>query len=221
MLSSKFKYIFLPILFLAAILVGADDITMPLEQGWNLISYPPLLEREAEDIFAPIADNLEVVFMYNASSPGGEWKSYSPDRPAFLNTLTKIDPEYGYWIKMDNADSLELEWLVPYDRTYNLNIGWNLISSPYMEETNISEAFAPINNRLQSVFSYDAFDSGNEWKSYNPDRLPFLNTLITLKPERGYWILVNDTMSILHPNHMCLENALELTGFEESLIGCS
>ena len=70
-----------------------DDIT--LQDGWNLIGYPSLNETN----ISTFADEINVtnVFMYE----NGTWKSYKPDKPSYLNTITKAKPGYGYWVKVE------------------------------------------------------------------------------------------------------------------------
>ncbi|MCK4522482.1 MAG: hypothetical protein KAU20_07955 [Nanoarchaeota archaeon] len=71
-----------------------NNITFDLNQGWNLIGYPSLETK-------PINETLNVsqissVFAYINQS----WKSYSPDKPDYLNTLKYFIPGYGYWVKV-------------------------------------------------------------------------------------------------------------------------
>lgn len=61
-----------------------------LSEGWNLINYPYLKEKNISELF----DNI-TVYTYNNS----KWYSYDSNKPPQLNTLNKFIPGYGYWVK--------------------------------------------------------------------------------------------------------------------------
>jgi len=86
---------------------------IPLNPGWNLIGYPSFETRNITDVLVGLDYNS--VFMYE----NGSWKSFSPDKPAFLNSLTEFRPDYGYWIKMNSYAVLTItncveDWVVNY-----------------------------------------------------------------------------------------------------------
>ena len=176
------------------------QFNIDLTQGWNLISTPlSLVNGTLPAPLSSIEGNYNVVFAYDANDVGNEWKSYNPARPGFLNTLTEITPELGYWIDMTSDDSLELQGIVTSNTTFNLKQGWNLIGYPTLTETDLEDLFAPISDDLESVFQYKSIDAGNEWKSYSPERPSFLNTLATMQPNYGYWVKVNADTSLTIP----------------------
>ena len=142
-----------------------------------------------------IEGNYNIVFEYDASDVGHEWKSYTPERPAFLNTLTELKPEFGYWIKMDNSDSLEINGTIMNGAVVDLAQGWNLIGYPSLEEENLTIAFTDIMSNLELVFAWKE----GIWESYSTARPGFLNTLTTMKPGYGYWVKVNQNMSLTIP----------------------
>ncbi len=172
---------------------------IPLNTGWNLISTPlSLVNGTLPAPLSSIEGNYNVVFAYDANDVGNEWKSYNPARPAFLNNLTALSPNLGYWIDMTSDDVLELQGIVTSNTTFNLKQGWNLIGYPTLTETNAEELFAPLGDGLGTIFQYKAIDDGDEWKSYSPDRPSFLNTLNVVQPGYGYWVKVDeDTIPII------------------------
>jgi len=82
-----------------------DEYPVELCIGWNLVGYPSLTPRPIEEALADITGKYEVVFQYVAADVGIEWKKYDPDLP-FGNTLTTMEPGYGYWIQMNEAATL-------------------------------------------------------------------------------------------------------------------
>ena len=64
-----------------------ENKTIELAQGWNLIGYPYLEEKNISDIFPN-----NPIYFYNAT-----WSSYVPFRTS--NTLNYFVPSYGYWVK--------------------------------------------------------------------------------------------------------------------------
>ncbi len=68
-----------------------------MKQGWNLIGYPSLIQKEVNKTFN--VSQIESVFMYNASNT--LWKSYNPLNP--LNTLESMKYGYGYLVKVNDT----------------------------------------------------------------------------------------------------------------------
>ena len=71
-------------------LIGTEvvDKNIELNDGWNLIGYPYLEEKNISKLFGNVT-----VYSYNNS----QWYSYNPANS--LNTLNSFKPSYGYWIK--------------------------------------------------------------------------------------------------------------------------
>lgn len=66
----------------------STNISIELNEGWNLIAYPYLYEMDITD--SELSDYP--IFTYN-----GSWSSYVPNRT--FNSLTTLKPGYGYWVK--------------------------------------------------------------------------------------------------------------------------
>ncbi|MBU0628021.1 MAG: S8 family serine peptidase [Nanoarchaeota archaeon] len=69
-----------------------NNLTINLNQGWNLIGYPSLNKTNISEFFE--GANITAAFAYN-----GTWLSYNPSRNDSLNTLKQMKPGYGYWVK--------------------------------------------------------------------------------------------------------------------------
>ncbi len=68
--------------------------------GWNLVSYLPMTSMPVPTAWATIMGNLQVALGYDN---GG--KTYLPGNPEF-NTLTELNPGFGYWIRSSGATTL-------------------------------------------------------------------------------------------------------------------
>jgi hypothetical protein len=158
-----------------------------LEPGWNLVS---------TDVF-PV--DSSVVAIMSGLIPGnliyvtgfdGQANFYDPGLPDILNSLTHWKPGFGYWVQVNQVDTIWLQGpKITPDYFKPMDPNWNLIA--YLPET----AQAPedylssfiTNGQLQYV---TGFDGGFQF--YDPNGLPFLNDLVELNNSRGYWIQLDD-----------------------------
>lgn len=78
----------------------------------------------------------------------------------------------------------------PANCSVPLEEGWNLFSTPcYDSDKSVSVMLSDISGLYNSIHTYDAFDSSDPWKAYNPS-LPswVVQDLTTIDETRGYWI---------------------------------
>lgn len=76
-----------------------------LYQGWNLVGYPRIINTTPSDAFSSLNGKYDFVIQYKKILD--TWYYYSPSDPA--STLTLIEPDYGYWIHL-NQDA---QWTYP------------------------------------------------------------------------------------------------------------
>ncbi len=82
----------LGILLVSSLVLGSGNILL---LGWNLVASPYDSEVSIEQGLSSLEGCYQYIFaFYNQS-----WKSYNPLKPN--NTLNKISPHYGYWIKVN------------------------------------------------------------------------------------------------------------------------
>jgi hypothetical protein len=167
---------------------GATTDLLTLNAGWNLVSLDVIPETATpEAVFAPLitAGNLEIVTGYEQ---GG--LIFDPDQLPFLNTLTEIKPGFGYWVKVTNAATLNLTGeAISLDFTFNLKAGWNLVAYWPQQTTTPEAAFDPLitTGILEIVTGYE-----QGGLIFDPDQLPFLNTLTEIKNGFGYWVKMSE-----------------------------
>ena len=71
-----------------------------LTKGWNLIGFPSVAAQDTATVFASVAANNAIERVI------GTGKFYTFDDNALFNTLTNLKPGDGYWVKMNEADTL-------------------------------------------------------------------------------------------------------------------
>lgn len=84
------------------------SVTIPLQAGWNLVSYSLSTPQTVIQAVAPLGARLEALYGYDASDPTSPWRSYLPGVPPEQNTLSLLVPGKGYWIEVDQACSWTL-----------------------------------------------------------------------------------------------------------------
>ena len=166
------------------------ETTIPLHTSWNLISIPLVPEDTSTAfVLSPITGNYDIIWEYNASDTTDHWKKYDPNAP-FGNDLTDMEPGKGYWILMNSDDTLSIAGTVPESTDINLKTGLNLIGYNSLDSQPITDAMSSISGNYDIVWEYDASDTTDHWKKYDPNA-SFGNDLTDMEPGKGYWILVN------------------------------
>jgi hypothetical protein len=110
--------------------------------------------------------------------------SYDPSLPFFLNTLSKLNVNDGYWVKVSDDVKLEVEGFVPEGASIEVKEGWNLVGYPRQEGAAPADELKSLGNTVEQIKSLS--------ESYDPSLPFFLNTLGTMVPGEGYWLRVNE-----------------------------
>ena len=74
-----------------------QDTPKPVRRGWNLESYLPNDVLAVGDALYSLAGNLQIAYTYD-----GTPLVYVPGANPILNTLTEMEPCFGYWLKLNN-----------------------------------------------------------------------------------------------------------------------
>jgi len=127
-----------------------------LHEGSNLISFVGLNvnneDNYIESIFSDLTPNLTHIFTENYAA------IYLEDDNLWFGSLDIIEPERGYWLRVDNLDSFALTtYESPHDLVYSLHYGNNLISYIGDNSASINDAlpddveiyFQKINQQLK------------------------------------------------------------------------
>ncbi|HEX7184805.1 MAG TPA: RHS repeat-associated core domain-containing protein [Thermoanaerobaculia bacterium] len=76
----------------------ADETTIHLCPGWNLIGFPAEQARPVQTALASIAGRYSRVFGYDPSDAADPWEVFDVAVPAWANDLQVLQPGRGYWI---------------------------------------------------------------------------------------------------------------------------
>ncbi len=88
-------------------LPGAYIRSLPLIEGWNLVSLPiQPLNAAPDQVLAPIINNVVVMWAYD-----GTWAFFVPGFTG--NNLNQLVPYRGYWIKVTEPCTLVIEGTLP------------------------------------------------------------------------------------------------------------
>ena len=164
--------------------LGAEVLLdiIPLYAGWNLIS----LDREPYDMDpAAVFSELEPGNLEFVTGFEGGATMYDPNGLEFLNTLTAIEGGRGYWVKVAQDDELRVSGSILSEAYQTpLSDGWNLVGFTG-DVRDVEDYFYDELANDQLVY-VTGFNQGVS--IYNPNGLPFLNTLTQLENGFGYWV---------------------------------
>ncbi len=166
---------------------------LPMEQdlapGWNLISRHVAPTTSAAATFlSSISGKFDKVAMPDPAATGA-WLTFTPG--AGNNSLASLDQTRGFWIRMSTAAFLAPEGTLPAVTDIQLKKGWNLVGWPSLKTLPVGQALASISGKYARVYGYDSVDTANPWKVFDPAAPAWANDLTSIKPLKGYWILMN------------------------------
>ena len=163
-----------------------------LQPGWNLVGW--MGATAVADATASIVGPFRSLFTYDAVAQ--DFRSFSPDALAFLNTLDDLAFGDGVWI-FALEESL---WIQPapwWARSVDLLAGFNLAMWTGPNNTPIDEALGGLGSALVSAFIYDAV--AQQFLVFGPDRPALLNTAEVLNYGDGVWLEVTQAVTWEQP----------------------
>lgn len=174
-------------------IADTQTVTIPLRTGWNLISLSVRPSNTSPaNLFAPIANDLEVAYTWEIGPSGGAWRRYAPGLPSYANTLAQIDPTRGLWLRVKRDCVLQVRG-TPITSEISLSSGWNLVAYTGTTAKPVREALASIEGKYTTVLGFRNSGEGGEWKVYDINLPSEMNSLQFLEPGYGYWINVSQT----------------------------
>ncbi len=132
-----------------------------LIKGWNLISLPKIENNSIDYIAANIFNNNfeKIVALKN-----NKWYIYDKSDLANSN-LNELSEYNGFWIKLNNNLTLQINNEAAISIIFNLTKGWNLIGYPSMEQKDVNQLFQNVINDIELIYIYN-----NHFKSFNPQK---------------------------------------------------
>jgi len=152
------------------VIVGKTlPFALELTQGWNMISFPVLLENMSPD---SIFDGYYVLYRWDAEN-----KRYvlHADSGVFIEPDPNVEVGVGYWVYVLEDENVDLLGFLVNRLTLSLRSGWNLIGPPYGGSSIADPIDDPDNSVLPWAFTWNAVE-----KSYDTTQL--------LEAGKSYWM---------------------------------
>jgi hypothetical protein len=165
-------------------------VSITLHAGWNLIALPiEANDSRVSDLFAPLGGDLEVLYTWKGEGTNTEpWQVFSPQLPAYANSLDRIEYGRGYWARLGRERTIEISGHMPTTDAISLVPGWNLVGYSGGQIRPAAEALAPIAGRYAAVLAFGHANGNSGWLRYEPQAPEAANTLRNLEPGQGYWV---------------------------------
>ena len=78
---------------------GDPTVSVELAAGWNQVILPSNLAAQSVcDLFSPIVDDLDKVWMLDENMAG--WLRFAPCLPSYANTLSQVEANEEIWINV-------------------------------------------------------------------------------------------------------------------------
>ena len=169
------------------------DYAEDFVQGYSLMSFYAIDDEDGSII--NVATSLDQAL--NLITEGAAATAHPV--LGWIGSLNTIDRSKGYWLKLYDSDTYELDNGKPTrtDLTYNLNSGNNLISYSGPSDTPIGDAIS-VESSCKSVIG-----SGVA-ATYNEALNRWVGSLSELKPWGGYWFNCSDSETLQFQGHGAL-----------------
>ena len=165
-------------------LIFEFSYSIPLSQYNNLISFYTLPgDNTVTSVMLDIQDNITAVFGEAVSA------QYSQDGDYWEGSLMNLDISSGYWLRVENADTLDGSGYPLYpDRIYDLHSGANLVSYPSTGSVGISAGLPDdIEDHVIAII-------GQGFSAVNSD-LGWDGSLMDFEGLHGYWLITDSDIS--------------------------
>jgi hypothetical protein len=164
----------------------ALNCTIPLHQGWNLISEPCAIDNATLfDIVSSINASYDSILTYDQTG-NPTWNVYKKDLPdyVFIN-LTSFETKRGYWINITSASNLTVNGSIITFTEISLHKGKNLVGYPVNKTVAIASAFG---GAFSSIITIEAYNASTQTYEIYDARNTSNATLNFITFGRGYWI---------------------------------
>jgi hypothetical protein len=162
--------------------VHAENATIQLNTGWNLISIPVSPgSTSISSVLSGAMSKIEAVYAYNGTS----YEAFVPGESS--NTLTTIESGRGYWVYLNDSATLNVEGSTA-PRSISIREGWNLVGYNSTMALSASEALQSINGKYLAIYAYDS--SSNEYRAHIPGES---SDLTQMEPGNGYWVYATES----------------------------
>ena len=186
--------------YLVSVIWGSDSsgveniiASIQLYAGWNMISPPFKLLVDNIPNATALLNGTKLVDYYD--TPTKTWKRYNSGTPPFTWTLFKMEPNKGYWVRVDSNQRWSIIGTSLNPNAVNLVAGWNLAGFQLYNNT-VQNATA----QLSGTKLVDYYNTPTKtWKRYNSGTPPFTWTLNEINVAKGYWVRVDSNQTWVEP----------------------
>ena len=188
---------------------------IPLEAGWNLVSWQVGGETTVEEWAAGLErpDVLRAVWGYDAAS--GSWSTWQGGIPGWEGDLESVGPGRGWWMQVDESVVWEGEG-TPWEGAVSLKSGWNLAGFPGLEETRLEALFGGSFDEVQQVWAFDA-EGRKTFAGYDTTALPKCRDVECVEPGRGYWVFVLEDIDLVSDAEVMLVPDVDAAPLQEAV----
>lgn len=176
--------------------MGAEGAVqrVPLEAGWNLVSWQVGGETTVEGWASGLEnpDVLRSVWGYDAAA--GQWRTWQGGIPGWEGDLATVGPGRGWWVQVDEAVVWEGEG-EPWEGAVSLVPGWNLAGFPGLEGTGLESLFGGAFDAVRQVWTFDAAGT-KAFAGYDATALPKRRDVESVEPGRGYWVFAEEGIEL-------------------------
>ncbi|GEM_PF-3642847 len=170
--------------------------TIQLKTGWNLVSFPLIIENNAiSEVLSSIDGKYERAIRFNDTSK--QYENYQPSPfPAPANDFNTIENWRGYWISATEDCNLTVYCANPYVKNIDIVEDWNLIGPTLLGSRNISNALSSIDGKYERVLRFNS--TSKQYENYQPPPFPVnANDFNTIESRLGYWISATDNTTLI------------------------
>ena len=186
------------------------DYAEEFNGGYNLVSFYAIDNEDNS-----IANVLETLDMATDVIAEGQASTVHPIL-GWVGSLGDIDRDKGYWVRLFESDTYELENGSPNrtDMTYNLRYGQNLISYSGPSDTPVGDA-VPAESSCNNII-------GQGVATTYVNGLGWIGSLSNLEPWGGYWVNCLEAETFQFEGHGALPRPVipieipEFLSFEQS-----
>jgi gluconolactonase len=189
-------------LMMAPSIIKADEFSMPLNTGWNLISLPlKPTNTSIESVSASLGNQFSAIYSFDSRL--NRYLTYIPGSSA--NDLHNMDVGNAFWVYMTAAGQLRYQG-TDANIAVDMIKGWNMVGYSSTQKRSITDALASINSKYNAVYAFD--NSRNNYIAYIPS---VTTELSTMQPGMGYWVHATENATWTLPSTSDLKPPTNLT----------
>jgi hypothetical protein len=166
------------------------ETNISLEAGWNLVSFPLILNSSSiTDVLSSINGEYDVIHWFDPQA--GSWMIYPGDEFHLNNTMS-------FWIHMKQASTLHHIGKMPFYTgipLYSAGNGWTMVGFPSSDTKKVRGVIDYFSDKIIAVQNYNSTDHIDPWKHFHLDKAQ--NDLLFMESGSGYWIKVNDDCELV------------------------